>query len=77
MILVMGSLDIGMYKFTFIFKGVYKYHHMEIYPQQTMFWLLVLLHHPGTTSMWLIYQHEVQRLSLNHVVYHNTYHHYL
>ena len=46
-------------------------------PYQTMFWLFVLLHHPGTTSMWQIYQHEVQRLSLNHVVYHNTYHHYL
>ena len=33
-------------------------------------------HHPGTTNMWQIYQHGVQRLSLNHVVYHNTYHHY-
>ena len=39
---------------------------------QTMFWLPVILHYPGTTNMWLIYEHGIQILSLIHVVYHNT-----
>ena len=41
---------------------------MGINPHQTMFWSTVVLHHPGTTTMWLIYQHVVHSLSLVHVV---------
>ena len=50
---------------------------MGMYPQQTMFQLTVILHHPGTTNMWLIYEQRGQKLSLNHVVYYNTYHYCL
>ena len=34
-----------------------------MHPYQTMSWLTEILHHPGTTNIWLIYQHGNQSLS--------------